>query len=210
MQHSPCSLGRDAAGTVRGAGRGGEWSWDLRPWAQGYRSRARGGSQDAPTFTGDAYCTGGQGDPDAPSLRLAWHSGLEGTRVGDLGRRTLTCYLTWHQVSREEGAQPTWGVRGADPAPLIGDCARRCARPAASAPLLPPRSSRLLHAPARSERRGQLTGGAGPRGRGQSSSPPTCDEPRPICPTALRVRRWPRRLEALILPGTFFFGAWGL
>lgn len=130
----------------------------------------------------------GRGTQTPPSLRPAWYLGLERTQVGGPGRRALTCYRNWHQVSREEGAQRTRIVGGAS-APLIGDCTPRSAGSPELAPLLPPPAR-----PARQQGRspagrapGRLTGGAGPpAGRGgawggaTAGRPPTCDGPGPI------------------------------
>lgn len=91
---------------------------------------------------------------------------LENDPSGVPGRRALTCYLTWHQVSRGEGAQRARVVRGAGSAQLIGDCAQRRTRsaPPAAPPRLPPPLRRGKVGAERGGRPGQLTGGAGLRG----------------------------------------------
>lgn len=73
------------------------------------------------------------GGPRRPRLCSAWHPGLGRIRVGGPGSRSLTRYLTWHQVSRGQGRQ--WARVVREPAPRSS---LETAPGAAPARLLPP------------------------------------------------------------------------
>lgn len=145
-------------------------------WGQ---ERGREGSRKAATSNAAAYFTSEAGGPRRPQPVSGLAPRPENDVFGGPGRRALTCYLTWHQVSRRERAQGARVVRGAGSARLIGDCARHCTRsappaaPPAAPPLLPPRLRRGKVGAERGGRPGQLTGGAGlPDGAGHLGAGP--------------------------------------
>lgn len=167
-QHSSCGRGKDAA-----AGMGG---WDLQLRTPGDRSGGEKAPGRLPPPTLPPTPPRRQGGPRRPQPVSGLAPRPENDVFGGPGRRALTCYLTWHQVSRRERAQGARVVRGAGSARLIGNCARHCTRsaPPAAPPLLPPGLRRGKVGAERGGRPGQLTGGAGRPdgaghlGRGQS------------------------------------------